>query len=715
MGLSMGLSAHGVLAQSAEASPPAGAASAPAPATAPQAAAAPVPGPLPVVRVRAAAGGDRATEGSPAYSARSTSGTTRLDLSPRETPQSVSVITRAQIDDFALHSVSDLLSGTTGVTVERVETDRTYFTARGFDISNFQIDGLGLPFATGDQLGDIDTAVYDRVEVLRGANGLLSSTGNPSATINFMRRRPVRESQAAAAVTLGSWNNRRVDGDLGGPLNESGSVRHRVVVAAQQKDSYLDRYSLEKYIAYGAVEVDLAPDWLLTLGHTLQANRPTGTMWGALPLSFSDGTPTSFDVSASTAADWSYWNTDDSQTFAELSHDLGDGWKAQASAFRRELKSDAELFYTYGLPDPVTGAGMFSYPSKYSHTERQLLLDVHASGPVARGSRKDDVVLGASWSKSNNQLRSSDDDVAVPLTLDTVLDGSFPRPAFDGGLSGRADFVDERLSGYAAVRLDLADDLKLLAGTNVTDVRSRGDQYGEAHQYSISKITPYLGLVKDLDASHSLYANYAGIFNPQFKIDAARSLLPPVQGSNREIGIKGEWLDQQLQGTLAVFQVKQDNAAEVAGFDADGGFTFYKGVNATSKGFELDLAGTLAPGWQVSTGYTRLQMDGDDGQAVRLHVPRQLFHLSSVYRVPALPGLAVGASLNWQGETSLGSSRQDAYGLLKLMARYELSRNLSLAANLNNVTDEKYLASLQWSQSYYGAPRNGTVTLRWTF
>jgi len=150
---------------------------APAPAAAASAASAPstTEATLPAVRVRAARDGVTPSERSGAYTARSASTATQLDLTPRATPQSISVVTRAQIDDQSLRNANDRLSNVTGVNVERVETDRSYFSVRGFEAS------------TGDQLGDIDTALVDRVEVLRGANGLMSSTGNPSATVNFAR------------------------------------------------------------------------------------------------------------------------------------------------------------------------------------------------------------------------------------------------------------------------------------------------------------------------------------------------------------------------------------------------------------------------------------------------------------------------------------------------------------------------------------------------
>jgi outer membrane receptor for ferric coprogen and ferric-rhodotorulic acid len=84
----------------------------------------------------------------------------------------------------------------TGVNVEKVETDRTYYNSRGFDITNFQVDGIGLPLIWGIQFGDLDTVLFERVEVVRGANSMMTGTGNPSATVNYVRKRPTDTFQA---------------------------------------------------------------------------------------------------------------------------------------------------------------------------------------------------------------------------------------------------------------------------------------------------------------------------------------------------------------------------------------------------------------------------------------------------------------------------------------------------------------------------------------
>ncbi|MGA0610253.1 TonB-dependent siderophore receptor [Caldimonas sp. KR1-144] len=680
---------------------------------------------LPVVRVDGSRPGEMPSEKTGTYGVRSANTATKLDLSQRETPQSISVVTRTQIEDQGLRNANDLLSSVTGVNVERVEPGRSYFSVRGFEVSNFQLDGIGLPFATGDQLGDIDTAIYDRVEVLRGANGLMSSTGNPSATVNFVRKRPTGPFQAQAALTLGSWNQRRLEGDVSGALNESGSVRGRFVAAAEKSDSYLDRYSLKKHVFSGIVEADLASDTLLTVGHSQQHNKPRGVMWGALPMFDSTGAATNYDVSASTAPDWTYWTTDDRQTFAELAQQLGGGWQAKFSLTRRELGSNAELFYVYGTPNDTTG-GLFGYPSKYGHVEKQWIADAHVTGPFTLGGRRHELVLGVNWARSDSALHSSDDEVGlVELSEDEVLAGSYPRPAFDEGITGSADFHDRRKSFYGAARFNLADDFKLFTGANVTRVTSTGLQYGVDHDYGITKTTPFVGAVWDFAADYSAYASATRIFNPQHQLDLNGGVIDPIEGSNVEAGVKGEWFDKQLNGSLAVFRTKQDNTAEYADFQ--NGHSLYRGVNATSTGFELDLAGRIGRDWDVSAGYTQMRIEGDDGEAVRTYVPRKTLRLSTAYRVAALPGLKLGASVKAQSDfyrvqsrdATTGDptivTRQGGVAVLDLMARYEIDAHWSLTANLYNVTDRKLLTSLLWAQSYYAAPRSGSVTLSWKY
>jgi outer membrane receptor for ferric coprogen and ferric-rhodotorulic acid len=121
-----------------------------------------------------------------------------------------------------------------GINVEKVETDRTYFNSRGFDITNFQVDGIGLPLIWGIQFGDLDTALFDRVEAVRGANAIMTGTAIPSATINYVRKRPTDTLQASASAQYGSWDQKRSRPTSRG-RSPTGTVAARLIYAHEDK------------------------------------------------------------------------------------------------------------------------------------------------------------------------------------------------------------------------------------------------------------------------------------------------------------------------------------------------------------------------------------------------------------------------------------------------------------------------------------------------
>jgi outer membrane receptor for ferric coprogen and ferric-rhodotorulic acid len=660
------------------------------------------------------------------YAARATRAATRLALSPRETPQSVSIVTRAQIDDFALRDVNAVLATTTGINVQQVETDRTYYSARGFDITNFQIDGVGQPFTYGLQNGSLDTATYDRVEVLRGANGLLSATGNPSATINFVRKRPGKQLAASASLLYGSFDQVRVDGDISAPLTRDGSVRARVVGAYQDSDSYLDRYHSRRGILYGIVEADIGPATTVSAGYQYQKHLTSGGLWGALPLYDANGNPTHYARSTSTSAAWSRWAIEDQQIFGDLTHDFGGGWSGKASVLRHMIDEDDRLFYVYGNPDPATGDGLFSYPGAFRGPTRELTLDAYISGPVSLFGRTHELVFGLNRGTSHHTEYSSyPAGIGTPLPGTSAFDGNYAYPAFpDFTLS--ADFRTRRDSAYGLARINPADGIKLMVGANVTHVKGDGISYGVAQDYALTRALPFVGVTADLGPAISAYASFATIFNPQSEIDASLKVLPPIEGDSIEGGLKGEWFGGRLNASAAIFRVRQRNTAEAAGFDLSAGKTIYTTVDATSKGIEFDIAGTIAPGLQLSGGYTLLRIEGPDGEKVRTYVPRHTARLNATYSPAAIPKLKLGAAVQYQSGirrvqnavTTTGTtviSRQPAYALVDLMASYQLARAWSIALNLRNVTNHKYLTSLYWDQAYYGPPRAATVTLGWRY
>ncbi len=663
------------------------------------------------------------SESTESYVVESTSTSTKLELGHRETPQSVTVVTREQMDDFAQNDINNVLEGTTGVTVESVESDRTYYTARGFDIRNFQYDGVGLPSVYDNVQGELDTAFYDRVEVVRGANGLMTGSGSPAATVNFIRKRPTADTQASVAVTGGSWDKKRIVGDVSGAVSESGAVRGRIVAGYEDKDSYLDRYSNKKEMFYGVVEADLTDSTLLTLGHTYQTSDTDSPLWGALPLVFSDGTPTDYARSTSTSSDWSYWDNTNHNSFVELKQDLAGGWQVTGTALRIERDSDSELFYQFGLPDPDTGEGLMAYPSKYVRYVEQWVGDLYVSGPFQLANRTHELVLGATWSRSETEDESRfGRGIGDPLPPLDEWEGNYPRPIFDNGSSG-SEWTDREEATYAAARWSLSDSLSAITGVRVSWINNKGVSYGVSRTTSYDAVkTPYAGLIYDLSDNHSVYASYTEIFEPQTEVDINRDRLDPIDGVNYEVGLKSEFNDDRIKTTVALFQIKQKNVAEfVENFPGTPDPYYREADGLESQGIELELAGDITDRVQLFAGYAFVDVEDADGEPARSFVPEHLAQLRATWKVPGIQGLKLGSGVRVQSdiEQEVGEAEQDSYAVLDLMASYDFARDWNATLNVNNVTDEKYIESLKEfggaGQGFYGAPANASLTVSWKY
>lgn len=659
--------------------------------------------------------------GEEGYRAQPTASTTRLNLTAQETPQGVTSIKREQLDDFKLNSIRNVLDSTPGVNVQKVETDRTYFTARGFDITNFQYDGMGMPLVNGLLVGDIDMAPYEQVDILHGANGLMTGSGNPSATVNFVRKRPTYEPQAKIDVSAGSWDKRRVDLDLSGPLTESGNVRGRLIYANEVGNSYLDRYSREKNIFSGLLAFDLTDSDTLTVGYEDQKTNANGASWGALPLTDASGRSVHYSSTSSNISQpWVYWDVHTTRAFAEWEHRFANDWKSTLTLTAMEHREDTEMFYIYA--NSASDTGYTGLSSKYKDKNREVDGDISFSGPFSLGGREHQLTLGANAARTRNNEASlyGTSSYYTSVSLSDALSGSIPRSTYD--IANEADtssYTDRQKSVYAGARFSLTDDLHLITGARMLSADSDGENYGSGRNVRIhGKVTPYTGLVYDLTPQYSLYASYTEIFSPQYYLNAQGQVIDPLEGKSYEAGIKGRLLDNKLDVSAAVFHTKQDNVATYSGYDASLGGNLYDGMSFKSDGVELEASGELAPGLQVSGGYTYVYITDADDNRGRKFIPRHALTSTMTYKLPTAPKVKVGGSVKWQSEIQnddTPAANQSAYALVGLMARYDIDSHWSTQLNLDNLTNKKYLQSVRYGQSNYGDPRNFTASVSWKF
>ncbi len=667
------------------------------------------------------------------YSVRRTSAGTRFDLAPREIPQSISIISHQRIEDQNLDDIIDVLANTTGVTSTQYDSERTEFYARGFYIDAYQFDGLPTQMVQNWSYGDsgLDLALYDRVEVVRGATGLLSGAGNPSASVNLIRKHAdSAELNGSVSVNVGNWGRTRTTVDVGSALNASGTVRGRVIGSYLDTDGQMDRYNQRKTLGYAVIDADLTPDTQLSVGYDYQQKRANGATWGGFPMLYSDGSRTGYDESFNASPNWTYWDTTSKRAFATLQHAFSNGWKFKVGATHDETKADDKLFYP-AYNDWTTGASNFdrtngtgiSPSAGFYNTERKVTgVDGYVDGPFQLFGREHQFMAGLSYNK-RDYANYGDYQVGGagktwdPFTSYLHWTGNISEPNWNPLALASQGTITQK-AGYAAVRLSLADPLKLIIGARYTDWKSEGENDDREHKVT----TPYAGLVYDINDTYSAYASYTEIFQPQTARDRNDRYLDPVDGKSYEVGVKGAWFDNRLNASLAVFRIEQDNVAQVTSepiIGRPGEFASIAARGTVSRGFEFEVNGELAPGWNATFGASRYVAKDINDADINTNLPQTALKLFTSYTPQSLQELTVGGGANWQNRIyyavpAYGRIEQSGYALVSAFVRYRISPEFSVQANLNNLLDKKYLSQIN-GYGAYGDGRNGSLTFTWSF
>ncbi|WP_168734264.1 TonB-dependent siderophore receptor [Pseudothauera nasutitermitis] len=693
------------------------------------------------------------TEYSGLYTASGPSTTaTRLELDMQQTPQSISVITRQQIEDLGLQTIDDVLLHTTGVTAATAAVGGGYqFTSRGFNITNMQVDGLQGSYREAGRgpfnASVLDSVLYDRVEVVRGATGLITGVGDPSATINMIRKRPEKVFTGTLSAAVGSWDHRRLIADLSVPITEDGRVRARLIGAYKEADSFRKFRSDEQTTLSGTLEVDLTARTMLTLGHDFQRTDLDSESNTGLPLFDSNGKRIDVSRSKTVAPPWTYWNKRYSNTFVYLNHEFANGWKAKAAYSRNKNTGDAVITanrataLTYVNPD---GSGIPIRPDLAANGYRyQDNFEIHANGPFTLFGREHQLTVGANGTRSrdtNHTMRfDSTADYWIPDIYD--WDGGMPEPGVSR--SGAKTRTLTRQHGlYTGARFNVSDPLKLIVGARLSSYKTERDNYNTAGQFTGTdaklrnddELTPFVGITYDLHPAFTVYASYAEIFKPQNYRDRNNDYLDPIVGDNVELGFKASLLQNRLKLNFAVFEAQQDNIAVIddsvpVNSLPDGAQAYVSsGKGNKSRGFELEASGHVTRNWQIFAAYSDTITRDANGQTINTYIPRRMLKLGTSYQFNgALRGLSLASTVHWQDKRDMWtagrtlvipgvgtvSARHASYAVVGLHAGYRINDQWQATLNINNLFDKKYYDNFVAFRAQYGAPRNAQLALRY--
>lgn len=718
-----------------------------------------------------------ATEGTHSLTSNLLTIGTKAPLAIKDTPQTVSVITRQRIEDQHLDTLADVLTQTPGVTVSQAgsggDNVNPTFYSRGFAVRDFQIDG-GSPLTsaansnyTSSFVPVFDTSIYDHVEILRGAAGLFNGVGDPGGIISLERKRPLDHRQLMVDAQVGSFQMHRISIDGSTPLLDDGRLAIRGVITRDTHDFFYHTANKKSTIGYVNAEAKLLADTTVNLGATY-TETDTLPWFAGLPRAAGGG-DLGLPRDTCLCTPGSSYKVHGTEWFAELRQKLGADWSLQAnfSNDRQTQTSDYTGFQApYSGIDPATGAGLFTYGFRGHTQSNQQVLDLVANGEVELFGRRHQLTVGADSQRVMGGApgnSAGDGNVSFSPPLDSVPSIYTLNPAlYSPNASATADPLDARPTYdqtqwglYVNSRWQLADPLHLALGwrlgsyrTKQTSIASFDGTVTHLDFAEHTHLPPTVGLSYDLSPEMTAYASYAGIFQSQASLLTAVGGRPlkPVTGTNIELGLKRSDFDKTLNSSISIYRIVQKNSGQPYGDNVPddpttGVHCCYvdSGNKEKSKGFDAEISGALTPRWQVAASYTFNLKSYKPGVTDEFNfanynlqsVPKNLFKLWTTYALAGNEVLArtqLGFGLRAQNSTQVNgrvypttgpstpfSFVQGGYAIADMMARYRIAKGTDVQLNVNNLFDRTYYSTVGGLQSgnWYGAPRNFLLSLHW--
>ena len=673
---------------------------------------------------------DATTEGSGSYAAQAvTLGKSEQKL--KDIPQSVTVMTRQQMDDQGLTDLRDAANQITGVVGVKGVGQGMVLSSRGFQIDAWQYDGVPVPrnmYALGNWATE-GLVFFDRLEVLRGAAGLLQGTGAPGGAVNLVRKRGQQAPTVSLTGKAGSWDHYGLQLDAGGPLNDQGTLRGRMVVDEDRTHSFTDYAWSDTTSLYGALDFDLSPDTTIGVGISNTDNKARPMVRG-FPR-YPDGGDIGLPRSVYTGATWNRSQIEQTTLYADLEHRFDDDWKFKVSALRMTEQNRSKHQRMHGDVAPDGSGLMFSdWITDFDATK--LGADMFVSGNFDALSLEHEVVLGANYSKY-----TSDDMYARLFTPNAGnifdIDHHRPEPTLGsilaaGGTASYMDYDVRQKGIYGSWRVKLTEDLTAILGSRVSWYNYVYNDTSKTTNTATGEVTPYFGLVYALTEQWSAYASYTDVFEPQSERTASGSVLEPIIGSNYEIGLKGELYEGRLNTSFAVFRYDHENRAVTdydSGFECNGWYCSQGSGKVRSQGFEAEVSGEVIDGLQLSAGYTYnttkfLEDPDNKGKVFSQWTPKHMLRVWSNYRLPGeLNRLSVGAGFTSQSHT-LGYYRDysiPGFTVWNARIAYQVTPEVGVALNVNNLFDKRYYIpsySDPGGNNIYGDPRNMMLSVKYT-
>lgn len=666
------------------------------------------------------------------YTSNASRAATKTPTALVETPQSISVIGRAQLDAQGSNSISQALRYTPGVFSEQIgATDRyDYAVMRGFSdgsIDNVFLDGLkSMGDAGGYNSIQVDPFFLERIDVIKGPSSVLYGNSSPGGLVALTSKKPLLEPYRHVEFRFGTQGRKGTAFDFSAPLDRAGTLAYRLVGLAEQTDTQFDAVDAHKRFTL-APSLSWTPDenTFLNLQAYLQ-HEPGNSYHSGVPADgavnahngkrisrqFFDGDPES-----------DRFERDQTMLAYQFGHRLNDIWSVRQNFRYLHSKVDLRQVYGYGWVNGDSDL-LNRYYSGGQESLDAYAIDNIVQADFATGPLEHTLLMGLDYQWRRNDVGwqggtaspidpfapdySQSADVEITSNTryrrDLQQTGIYLQDQIELGgwrfsLGGRQDWVETEVADRDA-------------GTAVSDEPSHFS--GRA------------GVLYAFDNGLSPYLSYSESFSPSSAYDADGQLLEPTEGRQWETGLKYQRPGSDDLYSVALFHIEQENVAAKRPEE-----NFYRAVGEIrSQGVELEANTALSERWRLLAAYAftdveyRRTLDGTEGNTP-YQAPRHQASIWSDYRFDqgSLAGLQLGAGVRYIGgiwADAENTLELASYTLVDASVGYDFQRlgapGLNLRLNLNNLFDRDYVSSCySLDYCYFGAERSVVATLGYTF
>lgn len=659
---------------------------------------------------------------------------TKTDTPLIEVPQSISVVTAAQIREQNPQTLGDAVRYTPGIVVQEGfnRTDDP-FIIRGFDVRTnpgvmFR-DGLKLPLphysAAAEPYG------LDRIEIVKGPASVLYGQAAPGGIVNTVSKRPTDTPLHEIQVSGGSYNNKQLAGDFGGPLDGNGKLSYRLTGLVRDSDTMIDHIPDDRYFFAPALTWRITPDTTLTVLASYMKNKTInnagypleGTVKynpnGRIPSDRFTGEP-----------DWSKWDQEVETLGYQFAHRFNETWQFKQNLTYAQSRNRVNHAYWWSW---VPGSN-FSTAERGAYRRDDdahgTSVDNQFNATWTSGRFKHDVLFGLDYTQTSlTREQYAGYNNLAPIDFFNPRYGS---PVAIPSAPNLHTVETRAQTGiYVQDQIKFDDKFVMVLSGRYDDATGKtlNKLNNTATRTSDNAFTWRAGLLYLADNGLSPYISYSTSFQPQTGTTSpARGTTPfdPTEGKQWEVGLKYQPAGSNSFLTASLFELTRTN---VPTSDLDNPIYNVQTGEVRSRGVELSATAEVAKGWNVVAAYTYTDAEVTKSNtstkgATPEAVPRNMASLWSDYTIQegTLGGLNVGAGVRYLGSTfnTGNTAKVGDYTVVDAALRYDLGarnpafKGLSVDLTVRNLFDKEYVASCTYA-CFYGERRTvlGRMTYKW--